>query len=374
MDFDFSEEQEAVADIAGQILGDLLTHERLKAIEAGDGFADAEWTELAKAGLLGLSLPEAQGGDGMGLFESCLVLEAVGRTVAPLPYLATVVLGAMPIAEFGAEEQRTALLPHVVEGEVILTAALVEEGWPIAPPLPTTRAERTGQGWRLSGTKLYVPWADRASRILVPATTAGNEVTVFLVDPSTSGVRLEAIETTNGEPQSVLRLDQVAVGDVDVLGAVGQGAEIQSWIVDRATAAVCSTQSGVSMGALRMIGTYTSERHQFETPIATFQAVAHRAADAYTDAHGVQCTAWQAVWQLDEGLNAADALDVAKYWAAEGGQRVVHAAQHLHGGIGVDKDYPLHRYFLWAKLLELSLGGATEHLRGMGARLADATE
>lgn len=370
MDFEFTEEQHAVSELAGRILADLLTHERLKQIEAGDGFADAEWAELAKAGLLALTLPEDHGGNAMGVFESCLVLEQVGRSVAPLPYLATVVLGAMPIAEFGTPSQQAALLPGVASGETILTAALVEEGWAVVPPVPTTRAIRDGDSWRLSGAKLYVPWADRSTRILVPAATDAAEVTMFLVDPTVPGVRLDAIETTNGEPQSVLGLTDVVATDDDVLGTVGQGTEIQAWVVERATVAVCATQAGVCMAALQMIGTYTSEREQFETPIATFQAVAHRAADAYTDAHGVQFTAWQAAWQLDAGLDAADAIDVAKYWTAEGGQRVVHAAQHLHGGIGVDKDYPLHRYFLWAKLLELSLGGATEHLRRLGERLA----
>jgi alkylation response protein AidB-like acyl-CoA dehydrogenase len=119
-----------------------------------------------------------------------------------------------------------------------------------------------------------------------------------------------------------------------------------------------------------MTADYTKTREQFDRPIASFQAVAQRAADAYIDAEAVQLTARQAAWRLSEGLPAAEEVAIAKFWAADGGQRVVHAAQHLHGGMGVDRDYPLHRYFLLAKQLELSLGGATAQLLRLGAILA----
>ena len=128
---------------------------------------------------------------------------------------------------------------------------------------------------------------------------------------------------------------------------------------------------GVCEVALRLTADYTKTREQFDKPIATFQAVGQRAADAYIDTEAVRLTAWQAVWRIDEGLPAAKEVAIAKFWAADGGQRVVHAAQHLHGGIGVDRDYPLHRYFLWAKQLELTLGGATAQLLTLGEILAN---
>jgi alkylation response protein AidB-like acyl-CoA dehydrogenase len=373
MDFEFSEEQQAVIELAGQILTDKCTHERLKELEADPtAWAEDEHRALADAGLVGIALPEEDGGAGFGILEACLVLEQVGRSVAPVPYLATVVLGAMPVARFGSAAQRAALLPGVVSGDVVLTAALAESGRGIAATVPSTTAARDGAGWRLDGEKRFVPWAARAHRVLVPVTTAEG-LAIFLVDPTSPGVTLEAIRTTSGEPQSVLRLESVSVGADDLLAGPGtehDGDTVLRWLVDHGTAAVCATQAGVTARAVELTGTYTSERHQFGSPIATFQAVAHRAADAYVDAAAVRFCAWQAAWRLSEGLPAADALDVAKYWAAEGGQRVVHAAQHLHGGIGVDRDYPLHRYFLWAKVGELTLGGATDRLVALGARLA----
>ena len=136
------------------------------------------------------------------------------------------------------------------------------------------------------------------------------------------------------------------------------------------TAALCCTAIGICEEALRLTAEYTKTREQFDRPIATFQAVGQRAADAYIDTEAVRLTAWQAAWRLSEGLPATEQVAIAKFWCAEGGQRVVHAAQHLHGGMGVDRDYPLHRYFLWAKELELTLGGATASLLGLGALLA----
>ena len=359
MDFSFSEEQQEIQNLAAQILGDKVTHERLKEIEASAEWFDRDlWGELVKAGLVGIALPEEHGGGGFGILEAALVLEEIGRTVAPVPYYATVVLGALPIAEFGSGEQKKRLLPGVVDGEVILTAALSED-LNLDPMSPTT----TAKNGRLNGTKMLVPAAHLATAIIVPTSDG-----VFVVDPKGDGVEIERLITTSGEPQFKVTLNDA---EGEPLGDASQGAEITEWIVQRATAALCAIQLGVCEQALKMTAEYTSTREQFERPLAAFQAVAQRAADAYIDTEGVRLTAWQAVWRLAEGLPSADEIAVAKFWAAEGGQRVAHAAQHLHGGIGVDVDYPLHRYFLWAKQCELTLGSATPQLVKLGKSLAD---
>lgn len=373
MDFTFSEEQQAVAELAGRILADRLTPERVREIElAADGrwFADDVWRELAKAELLGLCLPEAVGGSGYGVLEACLLLEQQGRAVAPLPLLPTLLYGAMPIARFGTPEQQQALLPGVAAGDVILTAALHEAGGYTVPSVPATRAARADGGWRLDGDKQLVPAAHLAARILVPARTGETDTGVFLVDPSADGVALERSVLTTGEPVWQLGLDGVAVGDGDVVGDPADGGDIVQWIVDHAIAGLCATAAGVCGRAVEITAAYVSEREQFGAKIGTFQAVSQRAADAWIDAEAIRLTAWEAAWRLSAGLPAAESLATAKFWAADGGQRVVHAAQHLHGGIGVDIDYPIHRYFRWAKQLELTLGGATVSLLRLGAMLA----
>jgi alkylation response protein AidB-like acyl-CoA dehydrogenase len=371
MDVTISDEQQAITELAGRILGESLPPERLREIEADpEWFARDVWAELAKADLLGLCLPEQYGGGGYGMFEAALLLEQVGRAVAPVPLLATVVLGAMPIAEFGSQAQREALLPAVVSGEAVLTAALVEAGDALPPEVPTTSATREGDRWRLDGEKVLVPAAQLARTILVPAATGNGQSAVFLVDPAADGVTLDRRVSVNLEPVSTLHLDGVVVDAEAMVGGEGDGAAIVTWITERALAGLCATQAGVCEAALRITAKYTSEREQFGMKIATFQAVAHRAADAYIDTQAVRLTAWQAAWQLAEGRPAGEALAIAKFWAAEGAQRVVHAAQHLHGGVGVDVDYPVHRCFRWAKHLELSLGAGTAHLGRLGDLIA----
>jgi alkylation response protein AidB-like acyl-CoA dehydrogenase len=373
MKLNLTDDQKALSDVAHQILREKLPPERLRAIEAdGAWFDEAAWNELAKARLLGVGLPEDVGGGGMSFLETCLMLEQIGRTVAPLPYFTTVVLGAMPIDRFGSPEQRRAYLPDVADGKLILTAALLEAGDALPPLRPRTRAMRDGGGWRIDGEKLYVGAAQLAAQVLVPATTEDDTVALFIVDMKNAGVQLERIQVTTFEPQFNIRFEGARVAAADVVGEPGAGADIVRWLSAHALTGLCAMQAGVCEQALRMTAQYVSEREQFGTKIATFQAVAHRAADAYIDTAAITLTSRMAAWSLAQGLPAEHLIAIAKFWAADGGQRVVHAAQHLHGGIGVDTDYPVHRYFRWAKQLELTMGGAHEHLVSLGDQIAEA--
>src|SRR5262245_4982003 len=190
MDFSPSEELVAVRDLARKIFADRVTHERLLALERSGEWFDTElWSALARAGLSALAIPEAHGGGGLGVEELCAVFEEQGRHTAPVPLLATAVLGALPIAEFGTPEQRARWLRPVAEREAVLSAALVEYA-SSEPGAPRTTASQGAGAWRLDGEKHCVPAADRASAILVPARTPDG-VTVFLVDPRAAGVALE---------------------------------------------------------------------------------------------------------------------------------------------------------------------------------------
>jgi hypothetical protein len=370
MDFALNDEQEAVRDLAKQILEGHLSQERLKEVEAGAQRIDRRlWAELARANLLGIGLPEDAGGSGLGFVELFLLLEQVGRTVAPVPVLPTLVLGALPIAEHGTPEQRRRYLHPVVAGDLVLTAALVEVG--TEPTRPVTTARRDGAVWRLDGVKVCVPAAHVAGRVLVPAATGEDSVGLFLLDPTGEGVQADDQQTTSGQPEQRLELAGAQVPAEDVLGDPDGGGPVLDWLLERATVAYCAVVVGVCEEALRLTAEYTRTREQFGRPIASFQAVGQRAADAYIDTEAVRLTAVHAAWRLSSGLPAAEEVAVAKFWAADAGQRVVHAAQHLHGGLGVDRDYPLHRYFLWAKQLELTLGGATAQLRHLGSLLAN---
>ena len=308
LDFGFSEDQEALRDLARHILEDQVTTARLAAVEAGDEWFDrGTWQALADAGLVGIGLPEAHGGGGLGFLEVAIVLEQVGRTVAPLPLLATVVMGALAIAEFGDDEQRAAWLTGVAAGDVILSAALQE---PNAddPTAPSAHADVGRDGWRVTGQWQCVPAAHLAARVLVPA-KAGVGVGVFLVDPHGEGVDLVRAIATNGEPVYHVTLDG-APGEP--LGDPVDGTPIVAWIVEHTLAALCVIQSGLSERSLEMTAEYASTREQFGHPIAGFQAVSQRAADAYIDVEAIRLTAWQAAWRLSESLPARDEVAIAE--------------------------------------------------------------
>lgn len=371
MDFALTEDQASLRDLAAQILSDNSTDDTLKAFARDNRpFDDALWKTLAEAGLLGLAIPEARGGLGFGLLELGLLLEEQGRTLAPLPLHATLVAGALPLAAFGNEAQQ-ALLPRVAAGDLILTAALEEVG-NHDPASPMLRATRSGNGWTLDGVKTAVPYGAQAGRILVPA-RSDEGVIVFLVDPATPGVAVAAQQGTTPEPQAEIAFRAALVGGDDVLGSVEQGGDIARWTVDRARAGLAALQVGICAEALKRTAAYSSERIQFGKPLGSMQGVQHRVADGFIDVEAMRSTWLRAAWLLDQDIDAPGEVETAKYWAAIGGHRVSHSAQHLHGGIGADTDYPIHRYFLAAKQVELALGGAQPMLAAIGREIAAGT-
>ena len=368
MDFSFSEDQQGVRALAKQVLGGIVTDESLKALgKKGGWFHERAYRQLGESGLLGLALPEAYGGAGMGLTELCLLLQQVGRTAAPIPAIETAI-ASLVIAEYGSDEQKTRWLTGVVSGETILTVAQSQVD-ARDPERPSARATQDGDRWRVSGVFTNVAYTEQAARILVPA-RAGDDVVLVLVDPRGSGVRLGQQRGTSGQPLSFLELDNAAVGDEDV---VARGRDALRFVVDRTRLSMCAVQVGVAEQALFLTAGYSAERKQFGVPIATFQGVTQRVGDAYIDVQAMKATMWQACWRLDQGLEARTQIAIAKFWASEGGARVVAAAQHVHGGMGFDRDYPLYRYFFLSKHLEFALGGATEQLTIIGDHLAAQT-
>jgi len=356
MDFSFSEEQVALRDLARDILA---------AAESRDDRTGL-WRDLAKAGVLGVTVPEEFGGSGGGILEACVVLEEVGRAGLPIPAHAALVLGGLAIGRFGNDEQRAELLAGLAEGTGVVTTALAETA--LDDPSFTPITAKTGSaGWRLDGTLPFVAGADAAVRLFVPAMTEDG-VAVFEVDPTAEGVEITPQPASGGEPLFQVRLEWAEAQRT--LGALDDGPELITWIGERAAAGYCALQLGLVERALMMTAGYVTERVQFGRPLGSFQAVQQRAADAYIDVESIRATMWSAAWRLHEGLPASDAVAVAKFFAAEAGQRVIAAAQHLHGGIGVDMDYPLHRFTFWAKQVELNLGGANRQLARLGKAIA----
>ena len=369
MNFDLSDEQNVVKDLAAQIFEGHASVERVKEVERDHGGHDGVlWAELAKANLLGLCLPEDVGGSGYGLVELCLLLEQQGRRVAPVPLWSTVVLGALPIAEFGTPAQRE-LLGGVIAGDIVLSAALSEPGADDALR-PAITATRTDAGWHIRGLKPTVPAGQLARWVLVPARQDDGNVGVFLVDPGAVGVEVQPVQATSRQPFAHLVLDITVSPDDRLGGDDGDGAEQLLFMVERALVGLCAIQLGVCAAAIEQTAAYTSTRTQFGKPLSTFQGVAHQAADAFILTEPMRVTMLQAAWRLMHGLSSRQEVLIAKYWASEGGQKVVHLCQHLHGGMGSDIDYPIHRYFLWGVQNETTLGAGSAQLARLGSLIA----
>ncbi|MBW2499307.1 MAG: acyl-CoA dehydrogenase family protein [Deltaproteobacteria bacterium] len=373
MNFEFTEEQEAARELAGHIFADATSFDRLREIEAdekGPGYDTELWSQIAESNLIGLPIAEEFGGQGFGFFSLCLMLEEAGRQLAPVPLLESVVYAALPIQEFGSDILKKELLPRVVSGQSVLSAALFEVGDPALSRRPRTRASAGADGFRIDGEKVCVPYAAGVEKILVPASGEGG-LGLFLVSPKAAGVHLEQQDTTAHERQYVMRLEGVTVSGDDVVAVPGSGEAIFDWLEPRASVALAAIAVGAADEALRQTAEYTSTRKQFGREIGSFQGVSLRAADAYIDVQAMRSTMWQAAWRIENGKADPKSAAVAKWWACMGGHRVSHTAQHLHGGIGADIDYPIHRFYLRLKHLAMTLGGASEQLATLGARMAD---
>jgi 3-oxocholest-4-en-26-oyl-CoA dehydrogenase beta subunit len=371
VDFDLTDTQLAVRALAADVFGRHADPARLAEVEAGpERFDRMLWQRLAASGVLGLTVPEDHGGGGLDLPAFVLALIEQGRRVPLVPLWETVILGALPVARFGSEKQQARWLPAVADGSAVLTAAL-EPG--------TIRAERRS-AWSLTGSCPAVPAAHLAAAVVVPATLDDGTRRLFLVETGQRGAAWRSFERTDRALAADLTLagaaaellpGPAAVSPVTIgPAATGPGTDPCEWLRQRAWVGLAALQLGVSQESVSRVAAYTSERHQFGVPLATFQAVAHQAANCHIDTQAMEVTFWDAVWRLEAGRPAAAAVHVARWWAADAGDRVARVVQHLHGGLGADITYPIHRYFLWSSQLGNTLGSASWHLDQIGEEIA----
>ena len=364
MNFDLTEEQQALLELSNQIFEGSSPSDRVEEIETTEDRFDRDlWKELANANILGVAIPEEHGGLGFGIFELCLVLEQQGRTDSPVPLLPALVMGALPIVEFGTAEQQSRLLPAIASGKYIVTGGFQE--WGANNPLDTSLEAQCKDGqWTLNGAKPAIPAAHIADYVLVPAKTDAENTHLFLIEREATGLTVTTNITTNRELQSQIDCDAVPA---EPLGEVGQGNLPILWTLEIINVATSAIAVGCCAKATEMAAEYTSEREQFGRPLSHNQAVTQRAADCYIGTDAMRLVLWQAAWRLDAGYPASEEVRIAKWWASEVGQKVVHDVQHLHGGMGADVDYPVHRYFLWVKQLENFLGGGSAQLAELGS-------
>jgi 3-oxocholest-4-en-26-oyl-CoA dehydrogenase beta subunit len=362
MDFTTTEAAQDLGGLVDTIVDAVCTPEHQRELDRLEQRFDRElWAKLVDADILTSAAPAALGGDGFGVLEQVAILVALGHQLAAVPYLESVMLGAGALARFGSEELQQSWGGPAVRGEKIITVAL--DGEMGEGPV---QAVGGAQGFRLTGTRTQVPFGPVADAFLVPAETDSGAA-VFLVAADEPGVTVTAMQTTGLGSVGHLALDGVAVDEARRVG----GPEVVVWLDTLVSLGRSAFQLGVLERGLQLTAEYARTREQFDRPIGSFQAVAQRLADGYIDVKALRLTLTQAAWRVSEDIPAEIDVASAAFWAADAGHRVAHTVVHVHGGVGVDTDHPVHRYFLAAKDIEFALRGATGQLRRIGRELAE---
>lgn len=361
MDFELDEAQQVIARSAADVLRG----------QAPPG----AWAALAKAGLLSLSLPGWLDGDDLGVVAAAVLLTEVGRQAVPVPALATIMLGVLPVVRWGSRELQERLLSGVGTGAVILTAGVREPSTGM-PAEPATVATETAGSVTVTGTKIGVPYAAEASWILVPASLDRGGRTVVVVDASETGVSVLSTPASGDVPEYTVRLTDAPVAGVlgvnqQVPSLAGPAQDAADDLYQLAAAGAGAVADGAIAGALALTTAHLATREQFGRPLATFQAVAQQVADVYITGRTLHLAALSACWRLATGRDAGDDADIAAYWLATEAPAALRTCHHLHGGIGLDISYPLHRYSAMINDLARFVGGAGYRLDLLGDRVRD---
>ncbi|HLE44277.1 MAG TPA: acyl-CoA dehydrogenase family protein [Methylomirabilota bacterium] len=363
MDFAFSDDQQLLRHAARAFLDERCTPPVVRALwDDARGESEALWKEMARLGWLGLALPEAEGGSGLGMVETAILLEEMGRAACPGPYLPTVLAG-LALTRAGTAAQKARWLPAIATGGVRATVAFLDAHVDWRPEATETRAEPAAGGVRLSGLKHFVPWAHVADLLLVPARVREG-LALFLVEPAAaSGLTLAPAEAMDpGTRWATVRLDGVAVPEDARVGAPGQAGPLLEDLLRRGAVGAAAEMLGAARRCLDMSVGYAKVREQFGQPIGSFQAIRHTCAEMLTEVENAQTTTYYAAWALDAGAeDAAVAASIAKAYVGEAARRVCGEAIQVHGGIGFTWEYDLHLYVKRAKALETSYGDGDYH-------------
>ena len=376
MDFGFSEEQELLRRSVRDFLAAESPMSAVRRAMEGAGGHDVDlWRKMADLGWVGLIVPEAYGGAGMDLVDMIVVLEEMGRMVLPGPFLSTAVHAASTLAEEGTPEQKERYLRPLASGDLLATVALLEPSGLWDPEAIETTAAPEGDGFRLSGTKLFVPDAVDADLVLVaarePGSTGSGGIGLFCVDRSAHGLSLRDLESVDRTRRlSEVVLDGVLVGAEARLGRSEEGFEVVERLFDRARVALCAEMCGGAQRVLELSVEYAKVREQFGKPIGSFQAIQHRCADMMVRVESCRSATYYAAWAVANGAEDASlASAMAKAYCSDAYRIVAGDGIQVHGGIGFTWEHDMHIYFKRAKSSEVSFGDATWNRERVARRI-----
>lgn len=370
MDFGFSEDQELLRDSARKFLdAECPTTFVRKMMEDDSAHATELWKKAAELGWMGILIPEGHGGIGGSFLDLVVVMEEMGRSLMPGPFLATVLLGSAAVLVGGSDEQKNAVLPKVAAGEWVMTLAQAEKSGRYDAGGIGMPATARGSDFVLSGEKLFVPDAHVADQMVVAARTGSPDapaeegITLFLVDAKSPGVEITQLKTVDmTRRQCHVAFQDVAVAGSQVLGEVGQGWPILQRVLDQAIAGLCTEMVGTGQQALDMAVEYAKERVQFGKPIGSFQAVKHKCVDMMVQVENARSLTYYAAWTVDENVDeASQAVPMAKAYCSDMCKTVTSEAIQVHGGIGFTWEHDMHLFYRRGLASEAAFGSAPTH-------------
>ncbi|MCH6267278.1 acyl-CoA dehydrogenase family protein [Neobacillus citreus] len=376
MEFGLNEIQEEFKSTAHKFFKETCSISELRKVETlNNGFSPALYKEIAELGFLGLIIPEEYGGVGGSLMDLAIVVEEAGWAALPAPFLSTISYGVIPLLENGTEEQKRMLLPQIAEGKLIFTGAMSEPKAHYDLRHVAALADADGDGYSLSGKKLFVPFGESADYLLTLARTSSGQsvgeqgLSLFLVKGSQPGIHFKPLPAVGPDRLYEVEYQNVTLLSSDALGDINNGWSVTQKTIQMAAALQCVEMAGVLRRALEVTNDYVKERRQFGRPIGSYQSVQHRLSDMFTIVEGGRLAAYQAIWRLEAGLPAEREVSIAKVWLGKAGQNVLTGAHQLHGGMGIDLDYPLQFCYRRFKSQQLNLGNASAFLKQISQSL-----
>lgn len=360
-----NDEQKMLSKTAQEFIRERAPAARIRTFRDSNdevGFSRELWNEMAELGWLGLQIPESYDGLGLGFFDLCIVLEQSGRELMPEPFVSTLLLGTQALLLGGTDAQKESLLPEVATGETLVALGYEEAGLQGAASSVATVARKTAGGFELSGEKLQVLDGHLADRIIVSAATSESGCTLFLVDPTQSGVTITRQYRIDGLNAAIVRLQGVSVNNDAVVGELDAGATLLQSVFDRASVGLAAQMLGASEQAFADTIDYIKEREQFGVPIGSFQALQHRAVSVYTEIALTRSVVLAAARAIDESPEEVPRLaSLAKAIASETFMHAAKEAIQMHGGIGVTDEHDIGFYIKRAQATYMTFGKPSQH-------------
>jgi alkylation response protein AidB-like acyl-CoA dehydrogenase len=370
MDLGLSEEQQMLREFARDFLEKECPESHVRDMEEDErGFSQDLWRKMAEQGWLGLIIPDTYGGVGMTYMDLVILIEEFGRALVPGPFIPNCI-ATIALLEAASDAQKQEYLPAIAAGTQAWTLAFTEPSARFDADGVELTAERDGDSYVLNGTKLFIRDSHVADKMVVVARTGENGISLFVVDANGPGVRHAPIATIASDKQNEVKFENVRVPAANLLGEEGKAWPVFQRIANKATVLECAYLVGLTQMAFEITLNYTKERVQFGRPIASFQAIQHKAADVVTDVDGSRYITYEAAWAVaGDDEDADEQVHIAKAWTSEASRRVVAQCQQMHGGIGFTKDYKIQLYFRRQKAAELAWGDADYHRDRVGVAL-----